>query len=53
METMVIVLLKLLLIAFDISYFVRCVLDATLVAYYNDEMMLETRPKYIAKRFFS
>ena len=41
------------LVMFDISYLVRCMLDATLVAYFNEGEMLETRPKYIAKRFFS
>ena len=53
MDPMVVILLNLLLMIFDISYMVRCVLDATLVAYYDEGMMLETRPKYIAKRFFS
>ena len=38
---------------FDISYLVRFVLDATLVAFYTEDEFLETRPKYIAKRFFS
>ena len=42
-----------LLVIFDFGYLVRCVLDATLVAFYDENSMLETRPKYIAKRFFS
>ena len=42
-----------ILVLFDLSYLVRCVLDSTLVAYYDDGMMLETRPHLIAKRFFS
>ena len=43
----------MILLLFDLSYLVRCVLDATLVAYYNEHEMLETRPNLIAKRFFS
>ena len=43
----------LLLLLFDLSFLVRCVLDATLVAFYDEREILETRPKYIAKRFFS
>jgi hypothetical protein len=40
-------------VLFDLSYLVRCVLDATLVAFYTGEEIFETRTKYIAKRFFS
>lgn len=47
------VLLLTFLVILDTSYLVRCILDATLVAFLNDDHMLETRPKFIAKRFFS
>ena len=43
----------IILFLFDLTYLVRCLLDATLVAFYNSEEILETRTKYIAKRFFS
>ena len=47
------ILTLVILAFFDFIYLIRCILDATLVAYYNAEEILETRPKYIAKRFFS
>ena len=40
-----------ILLIMDATYLVRCVLDCTLVAFKDDNNMLETRPKYIAKRF--